>query len=408
MGLKFTDVSLSDEILQGIDVMGFDEMTPIQEQAIPEILKGHDLIASAQTGTGKTAAFLLPLIEKISQSTKEGIKALIIVPTRELAVQIHQNMQGMAYFTSVASVPVYGGGDSKLYSHEKQALIAGVDVVIGTPGRLISHSNMSYVDWSNLEFLVLDEADRMLDMGFFDDIMRIIDKLPEKRQGLLFSATMPPDMRKLARKLLHQPKEISIAVSKPAEKIQQFAYVVYDNQKIPLVKHIVNGGDYQSIIVFCSTKNSVKDLYRTLKSAKISVAQIHSDLEQAQRKEVLSLFKQRKTQILVATDILSRGIDIEDIDMVINFDVPPDAEDYVHRIGRTARAESDGLAYTLITPKDQRRFYAIEKLIEKTVEKCKVPESLGDTPKYQPNKPTKNKKRKYRFGKKKPFKSPKK
>ncbi len=401
--MKFTDIHLSSEILEGIDAMGYEDMTPIQEQAIPAILEGKDLIASAQTGTGKTAAFLLPLIEKISKINKEGIKALVIVPTRELAVQIHQNMQGMSYFTSVASVAVYGGGDSALYSNEKQALTAGVDVVIGTPGRLISHSNMSYVDWSNLQFLVLDEADRMLDMGFYDDIMRIINNLPAKRQNLLFSATMPDNMRKLARKLLHQPKEINIAISKPAEKIKQSAFVLYDNQKIPLVKHILKEGNLTSVIIFCSTKSSVKDLSRELKSAKLSVAQIHSDLEQSQRELVLSEFKQRKIQVLVATDILSRGIDIEDIEMVINFDVPPDAEDYVHRIGRTARAESDGLAYTLINEKDQKRFLSIEKLIEKTIDKLPLPKFLGDAPNYAPSKHKKHpyKKRNFKNAKKK-------
>ena len=394
--MKFTDIGLSESILEGIDAMGYEEMTPIQEQAIPAILEGKDLIASAQTGTGKTAAFLLPLIEKISQIEGDGIKALVIVPTRELAVQIHQNMEGMSYFTSVASVAVYGGGDSMLYSNEKQALIAGVDVVIGTPGRLISHSNMPYVDWSTLQFLILDEADRMLDMGFYDDIMRIIEKLPQKRQNLLFSATMPDNMRKLARKMLHQPEEINIAVSKPAEKIKQAAYVVYDTQKIPVTQHILKGGNFKSVVIFCSTKSSVKDLTRELKAAKLSVKQIHSDLEQSQREEVLSQFKQRKIQVLVATDILSRGIDIEDIEMVINYDVPPDAEDYIHRIGRTARAASDGLAYTFINQRDQRRFFSIEKLIEKTVDKLDLPEALGEGPEYNPQRPKNNKKRNYK------------
>lgn len=387
--MKFTDIQLCDEILQGIDAMGYEDMTPIQEQAIPVVLEGKDLIASAQTGTGKTAAFLLPLVEKIIRMPESNsIKALIIVPTRELAVQIHQNLEGMSYFTSVGSAAVYGGGDGSSYSYEKQALIAGVDVVVGTPGRLISHSNMPYVDWSNLQFLVLDEADRMLDMGFHDDIMKIIGKLPAKRQNLLFSATMPDKMRQLARQLLHKPHEINIAVSKPAEKIKQSAYVVYDTQKIPLVKHILKQHDFQSGIIFCSTKSSVKDLTKELKAAKLEARQIHSDLEQAEREEVLSLFKQRKVKILVATDILSRGIDIEDIQMVINFDVPPDAEDYIHRIGRTARAESDGLAYTFINQRDQRRFLSIEELIEKTVTKEKVPEELGDAPEYNPKKRT--------------------
>ena len=383
--MKFTELNLSNELLDGIDAMGFDEATPIQEQAIPAILDNKDLIASAQTGTGKTAAFLLPIVEKIVRMPRtDSIKALIIVPTRELAVQIQQNMEGMSYFTDVSSVAIYGGRDGTSYSSEKQALSVGVDMVIGTPGRIISHSNMSYVDWSKLQFLVLDEADRMLDMGFNDDIMRIISNLPQKRQNLLFSATMPPKMRQLARKLTQQPTEINIAVSKPAEKIVQSAYVVYDNQKIPLARHILKQHDFTSVLIFCSTKSSVKDLTKELKRAKLSVEQIHSDLEQTRREEVLSLYKQRKIKVLVATDILSRGIDIEDIEMVINFDVPPDAEDYVHRIGRTARAQSDGIAYTFINQRDQRRFLQIEELIERVIEKKEVPEEFGDAPKYDP------------------------
>lgn len=383
--MKFTDLDLSDELLDGIDAMGFDEATPIQEQAIPVILSGNDLIGSAQTGTGKTAAFLLPIVEQIVRMPEsDSIKALIIVPTRELAVQIQQNMEGMSYFTNVSSVAIYGGRDGTSYTSEKQALSVGVDMVIGTPGRIISHSNMPYVDWSALKFLVLDEADRMLDMGFNDDIMRIISNLPEKRQNLLFSATMPTKMRQLARKLTHQPKEINIAVSKPAEKIIQSAYVVYDNQKIPLARHILKQYDFTSVLIFCSTKLSVKDLTKELKRAKLSVEEIHSDLEQSRREEVLSLYKQRKIKILVATDILSRGIDIEDIEMVINFDVPPDAEDYVHRIGRTARAQSDGIAYTFINQRDQRRFLSIEELIDRVIDKKPLPEELGDGPKYDP------------------------
>ena len=383
--MKFTDLELSSELLEGIDAMGYDEATPIQEQAIPAILEGKDLIASAQTGTGKTAAFLLPVVEQIVRMPqKDGVKALVIVPTRELAVQIQQNMEGMSYFTNVSSIAIYGGRGGTSYSSEKQALSFGVDMVIGTPGRIISHSNMPYVDWSNLKYLILDEADRMLDMGFNDDIMRIISNLPEKRQNLLFSATMPPKMRQLARKLTHQPKEINIAVSKPAEKIIQSAYVVYDNQKIPLARYILKQYNFTSVLIFCSTKSSVKDLSKELKRAKLSVEEIHSDLEQSRREEVLSLYKQRKIKILVATDILSRGIDIEDIEMVINFDVPPDAEDYVHRIGRTARAQSDGIAYTFINQRDQRRFLQIEELIERVIDKKELPEELGEAPKYDP------------------------
>ncbi|MBN2668930.1 MAG: DEAD/DEAH box helicase [Bacteroidales bacterium] len=394
--MKFTELNLGNDLLEGIEAMGYDTMTPIQEQAIPAILEGRDLIASAQTGTGKTAAFLLPIVEKITQQDSSNrIKALVIVPTRELAVQIQQNMEGMSYFTSVGSVAVYGGGDGNSYSAEKQALKAGVDVVIGTPGRLIAHSNMSYVDWSGLEFLVLDEADRMLDMGFYDDIMRIIKNLPKKRQSLLFSATMPDKMRQLARSLLHQPVEINIAVSRPADKIKQHAFVVYDTQKQTLIEHLLKEKNFKSVIVFCSTKSSVKELSKHLKKTSLKVQEIHSDLEQAQREDILNQFKSRTIQILVATDILSRGIDVEDIDLVVNYDVPPDGEDYIHRIGRTARAESDGLAYTLINEKDQNRFAGIEKLLGHSVEKTPLPESIGEGPQYNPQHKNQKKRRRH-------------
>ncbi len=389
--------------MDSISSMGYEECTPIQEQSIPAIMDGRDLIASAQTGTGKTAAFLLPIIEGITRnSSKEGIKALVIVPTRELAVQIQQNMEGMSYFTSVASVAIYGGGDGNSYTSEKMALQAGVDVVIGTPGRIISHSNMPYVNWSGLKYLVLDEADRMLDMGFHDDIMRIISNLPKKRQNLLFSATMPPKMRDLARKLTANPFEISLAVSKPAEKIVQKAFVIYETQKIPLVVHLLKDVNFRSVIVFCSTKSSVKSLARQLAQAKLSVQEIHSDLDQTQREKILLDFKNKTVTIIVATDILARGIDVEDIDLVVNFDVPRDAEDYIHRIGRTARAEADGLAYTLVNELDQSRLASIERLIERPIEKAVVPEYLGDVPTYAPRQ--KNKPFKKRFSKNKPHK----
>ena len=370
--------------MQGITAVGYEEATPIQEKAIPRILEGKDIIGSAQTGTGKTAAFLLPVVHKIIQSkTDEHIKALVIVPTRELAQQIDQQMEGLSYFTPASSIAVIGGGDSSSFSREKQALTQGADVVIGTPGRLIAHFNLGYVKVEGLEYLILDEADRMLDMGFYDDIMKITSYLPEKRQNLLFSATMPKKIRDLAKKILHEPEEISIAVSKPAEKIFQAAFVVYDEQKIPLVEHILTAKPLQSVIVFCSTKESAKQLGRQLKKANLSAEDIHSDLDQSQREQVLRDFKNRQLNILVATDILSRGIDIEDIDLVLNYDVPHDGEDYIHRIGRTARAESDGIAFTFINPKDQRKFQQIERLLGNPVPKAKVPAKLGDTPEYK-------------------------
>ncbi len=384
--MNFTDFGLDERILEGIDAMGYENATPVQQQVMVPILQGKDIIASAQTGTGKTAAFLLPLMHKLltEPHDEHHINAMIIVPTRELAVQIAQNMEGLAYFTDVSSIAVYGGGDGSSFTTEKKALSTGVDVVICTPGRMIAHLNMGYVKMQSLKYLVLDEADRMLDMGFYDDIMKIISFLPKKRQNLLFSATMPMKMREMARKILHEPVEINIAVSKPPEQIVQEAFVVYEPQKIPLIKDILSKRDFQSVIVFCSKKHNVKQLASTLKRARFSIEEIHSDLEQAQREQVLQDFRNKKLKILVATDILSRGIDIEDIDLVINFDVPNDGEDYVHRIGRTARAASEGTAYTFISEAEQRKFAQIEELLGHAVTKAQVPEQFGETPAYNP------------------------
>lgn len=402
--MNFSEFGLNDKILDGIDSIGFSTATPIQEKVIPIILNGDDVIASAQTGTGKTAAFLLPIINKIINEKDDGqIKAMVIVPTRELAVQIDQQMQGLAYFTEVGSIAVYGGGDGPTFAREQNSLSTGADVVICTPGRMISHLNMGYVKISNLKYLILDEADRMLDMGFYDDIMKIISYLPKKRQNLLFSATMPQKIRELARKILTNPKEINISISKPPEKIIQEAYVVYNNQKIPLIKQILIEKKLRSVIVFCSKKNTVKDLTRELRRSKLLVNEIHSDLEQNVREQVLLDFKNRKLNILVATDILSRGIDIEDIDLIVNFDVPSDGEDYVHRIGRTARAENDGQAITLINEDDQKKFSDIERLIERSVTKVSVPEGFGETPEYNPNAKRMNKPKFKNKGKRKPF-----
>jgi len=384
--LNFTEFGLDERILEGIDAMGYETATPVQEQVIVPILQGKDIIASAQTGTGKTAAFLLPIINKIitEPHDEHNINAMIIVPTRELAVQIAQTMEGLSYFTSISCIAVYGGGDGASFSLEKKALSSGVDVVICTPGRMIAHLNMGYVKMQALKYLILDEADRMLDMGFHDDLMKIISFLPKQRQNLLFSATMPMKMRELARKILHQPLEINIAVSKPPEQIVQEAFVVYEPQKIPLVKEILRSKDFQSVIVFCSKKQNVKQLSNELKRANFSIDEIHSDLEQDKREQVLLDFRNKKLKILVATDILSRGIDIEDIDLVINYDVPNDGEDYIHRIGRTARAASEGTAYTFVTEREQQKFLQIEELLGHPVTKAVVPEKFGPTPAYSP------------------------
>ena len=384
--MKFTDFGFDDRLLEGIEASAYDEATPVQEQVIPLVLAGKDIIASAQTGTGKTAAFLLPLINKIISAplNHHSITALIIVPTRELAVQIAQHMEGLSYFTSVSSIAVYGGGDGNAFVQEKKALSVGADVVVCTPGKMLAHINMGYVKLQGLKYLVLDEADRMLDMGFYDDIMRIIHALPAKRQNLLFSATMPQKIRELARSILHNPQEVSISISKPNEKIIQLAYVVYDTQKIPLVKHLLLQKTFSSVLIFCSSKNSVKQLTRDLKRTKLAVDEIHSDLEQQKREEVLMHFKSGRLQVLVATDILSRGIDIDNINLVLNYDVPHDGEDYVHRIGRTARAAAEGTAITFISVKEQRKFAVIERLLGKPVPKVAVPGEFGESPEYNP------------------------
>lgn len=389
--MTFHDFHFEDRLLEGIEALGYQDATPIQEQAIPAIMEGKDLIGAAQTGTGKTAAFLLPIIQKIITVPHDDvIKALVIVPTRELAQQIDQNMEGLSYFTPVSSIPVYGGTDGASFSRERQALMNGADMVICTPGRMIAHLNMGYVNLSGLRYLILDEADRMLDMGFFDDIMKIISYVPAERQTLCFTATMPKEMRDLARKILKSPVEINISPSKPADNILQMAYVVYDAQKVPLVQYIVKDLHIRSILVFCSTKSSTKGLTRALRKLHLNADEIHSDLDQPAREKVLNRFRSRELSILVATDIMSRGIDIEDIDMVINFDVPHDGEDYIHRIGRTARAQAKGAAITLIGEKDQAKFAAIETLLGKTVHKAAIPVHLGEGPAYDPRKKTRS------------------
>jgi len=382
--LHFHDFNLCDPLLDGLDAMGFHTPTPIQEQVIPSILEGLDVIAGAQTGTGKTAAYLLPLLDRISRNSIPHTSALIIAPTRELALQIDQALQGFAYFTHASSIAVYGGSGGAVFEQEKKSLMHGASVIIATPGRLLSHLNLGYVKFNLLDCLVLDEADKMLDMGFFDDIMRIISFLPAERQNLLFSATMPTKMRQLARRILKNPFEINIALSKPAAGIKQGAYLVYDQQKTPLLINILKEKNVNSVLVFSSTKDGVKALERELKRANLQVKAISSDLTQQEREEVLLSFRNGRTRILVATDILSRGIDIDNIGLVVNYDVPGDAEDYVHRVGRTARAESTGEAITFVNGKDQHRLAQIEELIEKEVPKLPLPAGFGEGPKWDP------------------------
>ncbi|MBO4370596.1 MAG: DEAD/DEAH box helicase [Paludibacteraceae bacterium] len=386
--MRFDEMNLTPELLDGLEAMNFKEATPIQEQTMPIVLNGSDLLACAQTGTGKTAAYLLPILNILCQGklTEDKINVLIMVPTRELAQQIDQQLEAFAYFVPVSSVAVYGGGDGRLFDQQNKALRAGVDVVIATPGRLIALLNMGHIDLSKVSFFVLDEADRMLDMGFVDDIMHINSYLPPvgKRQTLLFSATMAPKIEQLAQKVLHHPESVKLSTSKPADKIDQSAYICYEAQKLELIKQILKADSPDKVIVFSSSKQKVKEIYKTFRSLHLKVAAMHSDLEQKDRDEVIRNFKNGHVQVLVATDIVARGIDIEDIDMVVNYDVPHDVEDYVHRVGRTARANKGGTAITFVAEKDQFSFGAIEKFIEKDIRKPALPEALGDAPAYNP------------------------
>ena len=383
--MKFREFDFVPQIMEGLESMGFEECTPVQELAMPVIWNGKDLIACAQTGTGKTAAYLLPVLNRITANPGQGINTLIIAPTRELVLQIDQQIEGFSYFSGATSLAVYGGGEGAAFDQQKTALIQGADIIVATPGRLLSHINLKYADFSTIKHLILDEADRMLDMGFFDDIMRIVRELPVARQTLMFSATMPPKIRKLAQGILHNPENVNIAISKPAENITQAAYMVYENQKVALVKSILKGKtDYKSVLIFTSRKINVNGLVRELRRMGFKADGMLSDLEQKEREEVMLRFRNRETQVLVATDIVARGIDIDGIDMVMNYDVPRDPEDYVHRIGRTARAASSGLAITLISDLDQHNFKRIEDLIEREIIKIPLPAEFSEAPAYNP------------------------
>ncbi|MCB0769456.1 MAG: DEAD/DEAH box helicase [Flavobacteriales bacterium] len=367
--------------------MNITKPTPIQQQAIPSVLDGRDLIACAQTGTGKTAAFLLPLIDIITSYRPKvdgSIRGLILVPTRELALQIDQQLQAIAYFTPITSIPLYGGSDGSTFDQQKAALVGGVEVVVATPGKLLSHLNLGYVPLKGLDLFIMDEADRMMDMGFVDDIRKIIGFLPKDRQSLMFSATMPPAIRELTKQILHDPMEVSIALSKPAAGVDQQAYVIFDMQKANILEHILNTNEATSIVIFAGRKIEVKNLNRHLQKRGFNSRGMHSDLDQSEREEVMLAFRNRRLRILVATDVVSRGIDIDDIDLVINYDVPRDPEDYVHRVGRTARASKKGQAITFVNEKQMREFGRIEALIGYEVNKMPLPEGMPRGPHYDP------------------------
>jgi superfamily II DNA/RNA helicase len=387
--MDFYELNLSDPVLDALDDMNFQNTTPIQEHAIPPILEGHDLLGVAQTGTGKTAAYLLPVLSELSYGDypTNAINCIIMSPTRELAQQIDQALQGFSYHLPyISSVAVYGGNDGIRYEQEKRSMQHGADIVIATPGRLISHLSLGNIDLSEVSFFILDEADRMLDMGFADDILQIAKYLPQKRQTIMFSATMPEKIRQLAKTLLNNPVEISLAVSRPADKIHQMAYICYETQKINIIKEIFKNHEPKRVIIFTGSKVKAKELAISLTRAKYNCAAMHSDLTQQERNEVMYMFRSGQKDILVATDIVARGIDIDDITLVINFDVPNDAEDYVHRIGRTARAGAGGSAITLVSEKDQMDFMKIEKFLGKDVEKMPIPASLGEGPAYEKKK----------------------
>lgn len=402
--MKFDEFDLHDDILDALYDMGFDEATAVQEGTIPIILEGNDLIGCAQTGTGKTAAFMLPIIEKVSALAAGETRALIIVPTRELAIQIEQQVQGFSYYAGTTSVALYGGGDGSEWEAQRKALADGVDIIVATPGKLISFIDNGMAHLQHIQHVVLDEADRMLDIGFHDDIIRIFSHLPKERQTLMFSATMPPKIRALASKVLNNPKEFATAISKPAEGVLQAAYVCYETQKTPLIESLIAGKEDQSTIIFCATKKKVANIARALKKKKFSVEGISSDLEQKDREEMLRKFRARQISILVATDVLSRGIDIKDINLIINYDVPGDAEDYVHRVGRTARANTTGIALTLINEDDMYKFQQIESLIENEVFKAPLPPELGEGPEWKVFQRNKGR-GKGKYGKKKNFRA---
>ncbi|HSJ68337.1 MAG TPA: DEAD/DEAH box helicase [Anditalea sp.] len=380
--MSFDKFNFEDSLKEGLDAMGFDKPTPIQEQAIPAILEGKDLIATAQTGTGKTAAFILPILNKIAKEGSSQLNTLILAPTRELAIQIDQQIQGFSYFLGISSIPIYGGGDGIVWEQQKKALEQGAEIVVATPGRLIALLAGGKINLSTLEHLILDEADRMMDMGFSDDLFKIVGYLPKNRQTIMFSATMPPKIRQFSKQILNNPEEINIALGKTAKGVTQSSYMVYDNQKEELVKHILHQKAYEAVIIFASTKDKVKSLYKILKKD-FEIEAFHSDLEQVEREKIMSAFKSRSLKILVGTDIISRGIDIVGIELVINYDTPNDPEDYVHRVGRTARADSKGEAITFVNEKDRFKYTNIEQLIGMEITKLELPEHLGEAPTFK-------------------------
>ena len=384
--MYFTDFDFEDEVLDALDAMRFEKCTPIQEQTLEPLMEGRDLIGVAQTGTGKTAAYLLPVLNKLCRGgyPEDAINCIVMAPTRELAQQIDRQLEGFTYFMNVSSVAVYGGNDGQRYEQELRGMAKGADIIVATPGRLISHINLGNIDLSKVSFFILDEADRMLDMGFYSDIMTIAKQLPKERQTMLFSATMPQEIRKLASDILTDPLQITLALAKPADGITQQAYICHEGQKLGIINSIFDNESSERVILFASRKTKVKEISQTLKKHGFNVGEMHSDLSQSERDEIMFQYKSRKIDMIVATDILARGIDIDDIRIVINYDVPRDCDDYIHRIGRTARAGTKGRAITLVNVEDQEYFKRIEDFIEQDVLKMELPAALGEAPGYEP------------------------
>ncbi len=401
--MYFDELPLNDNILDALWDMHFEECTPVQEATIPVILQGRDVISCAQTGTGKTAAYILPLLNNLTTDNHDPnrINAIIMAPTRELAQQIDQQMEGFSFYSPFSSVAVYGGNDGNVWDVQKRGLTRGADVVIATPGRLLSHINVYNIDFSAVKYFILDEADRMLDMGFFDDIMKIVGMLPKERQTILFSATMPTELRRLAKTFMRDPVEVNIAISRPPESIHQQALICYDNQKLPFLRTLLLRRKLKKVIVFVGKKLNVKDIYYALRKAGLEARQMHSDLTQPEREQVMLDFRNGKVDVLVATDIVARGIDVDDIPLIINYDVPGDVEDYVHRIGRTARAENSGESITLVNEKDQLFFSHIEQFLQKKIERLPMPQELGEAPAYNPQERQKRRSRYHQKGEKK-------
>jgi ATP-dependent RNA helicase RhlE len=400
--VTFQEFNFNEHLVEGIDSMGYTTPTPIQQMAIPIILQGRDIIACAQTGTGKTGAYLLPVLNHISNTAKHQISALILAPTRELAQQIDQQVEGLAYFTGISSIAVFGGGDGSAYEQQRRGIQNNVNIIIATPGRLIAHLTSGVLKLNHLTHLILDEADRMLDMGFSDDIMKIISYLPKERQTLLFSATMPGRIRSLAKAILNNPEQVNIAISQPAVGIDQQIYRVHDQQKTPLLQMLLKNGSYASTIIFASRKEIVKALAKELKAAHVKVSAFHSDLEQKEREEILLNFKNKQLPVIIGTDALSRGIDVEGIDLVINYDVPGDPEDYIHRIGRTARAATTGTAITFVNHRDERKLKSIEQLIDKPIRLIDVPDELAAIQQTKQESPVNKRPQNRRWGNNKP------